>query len=80
MLFFYVVLGMNIPTYGGPYDVQQITLILRGSSITSLLFAGVNIDVTGANTTQTKTALVITTCWAAIDKWTLTMTSWTASS
>ncbi|MBF9839930.1 phage tail protein [Enterobacter hormaechei] len=71
--------GMNITTYGSPYDGQQITLIVRGSSISSLLFAGVNIDVTGANTTQTKTATVIATYWSAISKWTLTMTSWTAS-
>ncbi|CAM6867719.1 phage tail protein [Enterobacter hormaechei] len=78
--FLNVTSGMNITTYGSPYDGQQITLILRGSSITSLLFAGVNIDVTGANTTQTKTASVIATYWAAIGKWTLTMTSWTASS
>lgn len=71
--------GMNITTTGSPYDGQQINVIVRGSSITSLLFSGVNVDVTGANTTQIKTASFIATYWSVIGKWNLTMTSWTAS-
>lgn len=72
--------GMNITITGNPYDGQQINMLVRGSSITSLNFVGVPVDVTGANTAQTKTASFIATYWSDISKWTLTQASWTASS
>lgn len=72
--------GMNITISGTPYDGQQINMLVRGSNIASLSFAGVPVDVTGANTATTKTALFTATYWAAIGKWTLSMPSWTASS
>jgi len=72
--------GMNITVTGSPYDGQVINMLVRGSNIAALSFAGVPVDVTGANTVVTKTAQFTATYWASIGKWTLTMPSWTASS
>lgn len=72
--------GLNITVSGTPYNGQKINMLVRGSNIASLSFAGVPVDVTGANTSQIKTALFTATYWASIGKWTLTMPSWTASS
>lgn len=69
---------MNITTYGSPYNGQQITLLLRLKYLL-FAFADVNIDVTGVNITQTKTASVLAMYWAAIGEWTLTMISWSTS-
>lgn len=72
--------GLNITLTGTPIDGQKINMLVRGSSIASLSFAGVPVDVTGANTLQTKTATFTATYWASLNKWTLTMPQWTASS
>lgn len=72
--------GLNITVTGTPIDGQKINVVVRGSNIASLSFAGVPVDVTGANTATTKTASFTATYWASIGKWTLTMPSWTASS
>lgn len=72
--------GMNITISGKPYHGQKINIVARGSEISSLSFAGVPVDVTGANTTQIKTASFTATYWSEINKWTLTMPQWTASS
>lgn len=72
--------GLNITVEGTPYDGQEINMTVRGSNIQSLSFAGVPVDVTGANTSVTKTAQFTATYWASIGKWTLSMPSWTASS
>lgn len=72
--------GLNITVTGAPFDGQVINMLVRGSNLTSLSFAGVPVDVTGANTAQTKTAQFTATYWASIGKWTLSMPSWTASS
>ncbi|HFI6450759.1 TPA: phage head-binding domain-containing protein [Escherichia coli] len=72
--------GMNITISGTPYNGQKINIVARGSEISSLSFAGVPVDVTGANTTQIKTASFTATYWSEINKWTLTMPQWTASS
>lgn len=72
--------GMNITVSGTPYNGQKINMLVRGSEISSLSFSGVPVDVTGANTTQTKTASFTATYWTALGKWTLTMPQWTASS
>lgn len=71
--------GLNITVEGTPYDGQEINMTVRGSNISSLSFAGVPVDVTGANTSATKTAQFTATYWASIGKWTLSMPSWTAS-
>lgn len=75
-----VTTGMNITVTGTPINGQKINMLVRGSNIAALSFAGVPVDVTGANTTQTKTASFTATYLAEVGKWTLTMTSWTASS
>ncbi len=72
--------GLNITVSGTPYNGQQINMLVRGSNIASLSFAGVPVDVTGANTAQTKTAQFTATYWASLGKWTLSMPQWTASS
>lgn len=72
--------GLNITVTGAPFDGQVINMLVRGSNLASLSFAGVPVDVTGANTAQTKTAQFTATYWASIGKWTLSMPSWTASS
>lgn len=72
--------GMNITVSGTPYNGQKINMLVRGAEISSLSFSGVPVDVTGANTTQTKTASFTATYWTALGKWTLTMPQWTASS
>ncbi|HAV1453510.1 TPA: hypothetical protein JG846_000252 [Enterobacter hormaechei subsp. steigerwaltii] len=72
--------GMNITVSGTPYNGQKINMLVRGAEISSLSFSGVPVDVTGANTTQTKTASFSATYWTALGKWTLTMPQWTASS
>lgn len=72
--------GMNIAVSGTPYNGQKINMLVRGSEISSLSFSGVPVDVTGANTTQTKTASFTATYWTVLGKWTLTMPQWTASS
>ncbi|HBN7539134.1 TPA: hypothetical protein L3544_000758 [Escherichia coli] len=72
--------GLNISLTGTPIDGQKINMLVRGSSISSLSFAGVPVDVTGANTLQTKTATFTATYWASLGKWTLSMPQWTASS
>ncbi|MFB4819225.1 hypothetical protein ACE3K0_10750 [Enterobacter hormaechei subsp. xiangfangensis] len=72
--------GMNITVSGTPYNGQKINMLVRGSEISSLSFSGVPVDVTGANTTQTKTASFTATYWTVLGKWTLTMPQWTASS
>lgn len=72
--------GLNITVTGTPFDGQVINMLVRGSNIASLSFAGVPVDVTGANTSQTKTAQFTATYWTSINKWTLSMPSWTASS
>ncbi|EEY3950857.1 hypothetical protein DFX87_18150, partial [Escherichia coli] len=75
-----VTTGLNITLTGTPYDGQEINMMVRGSNIAALSFAGVPVDVTGANTTQIKTASFTATYWSEINKWTLTMPQWTASS
>lgn len=72
--------GLNITVSGTPYNGQQISMLVRGSNIASLSFAGVPVDVTGANTSQIKTAQFTATYWSAVNKWTLSMPSWTSSS
>lgn len=72
--------GLNITVTGTPYDGQEINMLVRGSNIAALSFAGTPVDVTGANTATTKTASFTATYWASIGKWTLTMPQWTASS
>lgn len=72
--------GLNITLIGTPYDGQEINMMVRGSSIASLSFAGVPVDVTGANTATMKTAQFTATYWSSIAKWTLSMPQWTASS
>ena len=73
-----VTTGLNITVTGTPYDGQQINMMVRGSNIAALSFAGTPVDVTGANTATTKTASFTATYWASIGKWTLTMAQWTA--
>lgn len=80
MYYLNVTSGMNITISGTPYNGQKINIVARGSEISSLSFAGVPVDVTGANTTQIKTASFTATYWSEINKWTLTMPQWTASS
>lgn len=75
-----VTTGLNITLTGTPYDGQEINMMVRGSNIASLSFAGVPVDVTGANTATTKTAQFTATYWASLGKWTLSMPQWTASS
>jgi hypothetical protein len=70
--------GMSIAITGTPYDGQEVTCVFRGANISSLTFAGIPVDVTGANTATTKTAFVIAKYWASINKWTLSMPQWTA--
>lgn len=70
--------GLNITVSGTPYNGQQINMLVRGSEITSLSFAGIPVDVTGANTFQIKTAQFTATYWTSINKWTLSMPQWTA--
>ncbi|EMM6514090.1 hypothetical protein RVV74_000708 [Enterobacter ludwigii] len=72
--------GLNITITGTPYDGQVLSITARGSNIASLTFAGVPVDVTGANTAITKTGQFTATYWASIGKWTLSMPQWTASS
>lgn len=72
--------GLNITLSGTPYNGQKINMLVRGANIASLSFAGVPVDVTGANTATTKTATFTATYWSSIGKWTLSMTHWTASS
>ncbi|CCJ88679.1 Phage tail fibers [Cronobacter turicensis 564] len=72
--------GMNITLTGTPYNGQKVNVMVRGSSIASLSFAGTPVDVTGANTTAIKNAVFTATFWTALNKWTLTMPQWTASS
>lgn len=71
--------GLNITITGTPYDGQVLSVTARGSNIASLTFAGVPVDVTGANTAITKTGQFTATYWASIGKWTLSMPQWTAS-
>lgn len=71
--------GLNIAISGTPYDGQVLSVTARGSNIASLTFAGVPVDVTGANTATTKTGQFTATYWASIGKWTLSMPQWTAS-
>lgn len=71
--------GMNITLSGTPYNGQKINMLVRGSNIASLSFAGVPVDVTGANTTTTKTATFTATYWSSLNKWTLSMPQWSAS-
>lgn len=73
-----VTTGLNITLTGTPYDGQEINMMVRGSNIAALSFAGVPVDVTGANTATTKTAQFTATYWTSISKWTLSMPSWTA--
>lgn len=75
-----VTTGLNITLTGKPYNGQKVNMLVRGSNIASLSFAGVPVDVTGANTAQVKMASFTATYWAEVDKWTLSMPSWTASS
>lgn len=75
-----VTTGLNITLTGKPYNGQKVNMLVRGSNIASLSFAGVPVDVTGANTAQVKTASFTATYWAEVDKWTLSSPSWTASS
>lgn len=70
--------GMSIAITGTPYDGQEVSCVFRGANIASLTFAGIPVDVTGANTATTKTAFVIAKYWASINKWTLSMPQWTA--
>ena len=70
--------GLNITVTGTPYDGQTLCLQVRGSSIASLSFAGVPVDVTGANTAVTKGATFYATYWSSLGTWTLTMPVWNA--
>lgn len=75
-----VTTGLNITVTGTPFDGQEINVVVRGSSIAALSFAGVPVDVTGANTAINKTAQFTATYWGgSVNKWTLSMPSWTAS-
>lgn len=75
-----VTTGLNITVAGTPFDGQEINVVVRGSNIAALSFAGVPVDVTGANTAINKTAQFTATYWGgSVNKWTLSMPSWTAS-
>lgn len=70
--------GLNITVTGAPYDGQIVCMQVRGSSIASLSFAGIPVDVTGANTVVTKGATFTATYWQNIGAWVLSMPAWNA--
>uniref|UniRef100_A0AAU6PXX7 Lateral tail fiber protein n=1 Tax=Escherichia phage ETEP102 TaxID=3117680 RepID=A0AAU6PXX7_9CAUD len=67
--------GLDVTTTT-PRDGECINLILRGANIQSLSFNGISLDVTGANTSTTKTCLITAIYWSEISTYIINQSTW----
>ncbi|MCX9509912.1 hypothetical protein [Vibrio cholerae] len=74
--------GQNITISGAPYDGQVLKFILRGSDLTSLTVAGTPVDMSrfGTGAGVIRTGVVEATYWKEINKWSLSLPTFSASS